>query len=159
MTRDPIDKSRPGRYYRGLTEKEKKARKEEFDRRKKAKGFILQASDRAAKKRGIVKSSIWTRRFKKYYPNLAGLSIGGLAKKLKIPKKRLQETFTKGVAAWKTSGSRPGATASAWGVARMHKFIMILQRLRGKIPGLKKNTRYKGVPVNDPDEYLREGLY
>jgi hypothetical protein len=157
MPRDPVDKKRPARYYRGLSEADKRRRKAEFERRKRADGFIMQHTDEVA--RPHMKRSKWSARFKHYYPELVGASHTKIGHTLHIPRRVLDEVMTKGIAAWKTSGSRPGATPTAWGVARVHKFIVVLQRLRGALDGLAAGSRYADAPSHDPDEYLRDGLY
>jgi len=65
------------------------------------------------------------------------------SKKFKIPLKDLKAVYDRGIAAWRSSGSRPGVNAIAWGRARLYKFILIEQ---GKMPKLS----------NDPDNYLHK---
>ena len=141
--RDPIDKTRPARYYKGLTEKEKELRKKELEKRKKSKKISTKPTktDVIAKKKGIVKKSRFTTLFNKNYPELVGESKNIISRKLKIPKSKLDKVYDRGFKAWKTSGSRPGATPFSWAIARMYKFILIE---KGKLPKQK----------NDPDNDL-----
>ena len=131
------------KYTKGVN---KKQREKDIESRKKSnkplKELFPKKSDKEAIKKGIVKKSTYTTKFNKEYPDLK-FSLSGFSKKFKIPLKDLKEVYDKGIKAWKTSGSRPGVPAIAWGKARLYKFILIEE---GKIPKKQK----------DPDNYLHK---
>jgi hypothetical protein len=133
----------PNRYLKGVNktqrEKDIKSRKES---NKPLKDLFPKKTDKEAIKKGIVKKSTYTTKFNKEYPDVK-YSLSGFSKKFKIPLKDLKEVEEKGIKAWKTSGSRPGVPAIAWGKARVYKFILIE---KGKIPKKQK----------DPDNYLHK---
>ena len=66
------------------------------------------------------KTSSYTQRFRKKYPNAK--SLPEISKATDIPLKKLQTVFNRGLAAWRT-GHRPGASPQAWGFARVHSFV------------------------------------
>jgi len=67
------------------------------------------------------KTSNYTRRFKKQYPD--ALSLEEKAKATGIPLRFLRTVYNRGMAAWRT-GHRPGATEQQWGYARVHSFVL-----------------------------------
>lgn len=133
--------SYPERYLKGV---DKKQREKELEQRKKSKkplkDLFPKKTDKEAIKKGIVKPSKYTTKFKEVYGDIK-FDKKEFSKKFKIPLKDLNEVYDKGIKAWQTSGSRPGVPAIAWGRARLYKFILIEQ---GKMPKIK----------NDPDNYL-----
>jgi len=135
--------SYPKRYLKGVDKKERiKELKERKKSTKPLKDLYPKKTDKEAIKKGKVKQSNYTKKFNELYPDLK-FDIDVFAKKFKIPKKDLKEVYNKGIKAWKTSGSRPGVPAIAWGRARLYKFILIEQ---GKMKKIK----------NDPDNYLHK---
>ena len=68
--------------------------------------------------------SSWTVLFHKTYPDLK-FDKQLFENKFKISKKVLNTVYDRGLKAWKTGGSRPGATAHQWAIARVYKFILI----------------------------------
>lgn len=131
----------PSRYLKGV---DKEERIKELKRRQKSnqplKDLYPKKTDKEAIKKGIVKKSKYTIKFNKLYPDIK-FDKGVFSKKFKIPLKVLNEVYDKGIKAWKTSGSRPGANAIAWARARLYKFILIEL---GHMPKLK----------NDPDNSI-----
>lgn len=131
----------PSRYLKGVNKKE---RLKELEERKKSKKPLKELypkkTDKEAIKKNIVKKSNYTTKFNKLYPDLK-YDLNLFSKKFNIPLKTLKEVYNKGIKAWKTSGSRPGVPAIAWGRARIYKFILIEE---GKLKKLK----------TDPDNYL-----
>ena len=131
------------KYTKGVDKKQReKELKERRESKKPLKELFPKKTDKEAIKKGLVKKSSYTEKFNKLYPNLK-FDKKTFSKKFKIPLKTLDEVYDKGIAAWKSSGSRPGVPAVAWGRARLYKFILIEQ---GDIP--KKKT--------DPDNYLHK---
>jgi hypothetical protein len=134
----------PKRYLKGVNKEE---RIKEIEERKKAvnvpfKELFPKKTDKEAIKKGIVKKSKYTKLFNELYPDLK-FDLREFSKKFNIPYDSLKEVYDKGLKAWQTSGSRAGANATMWGIARVYKFILIT---------LKKAPPTK----NDPDEYLRK---
>ena len=112
----------PLKYYRGLTRKQNLQRKRSATRRtkmsfKNPKAYAPFKSDNGVKTR----KSSYTERFHKKYPDAKSLSE--IAKATGISKSILQEVYDRGMAAWRT-GHRPGASQHAWGMARVHSFVM-----------------------------------
>ena len=112
----------PLKYYRGLTRKQNLQRKRSATRRtkmsfKNPKAYVPFKSDKGVKTR----KSSYTERFHKKYPDAKSLSE--IAKSTGISKSILQTVYDRGMAAWRT-GHRPGASQHAWGMARVHSFVM-----------------------------------
>jgi len=135
--------SLPKRYLKGVN---KEQRIKDIESRKKSdkplKQLFPKKSDKEALEKKIVKPSTYTTKFKKLYPDTK-YSLSGFSEKFNIPLEDLKEVEKKGIRAWKTSGSRPGVPAIAWGKARVYKFILIEE---GKV---KKK-------IKDPDNYLHK---
>ena len=68
------------------------------------------------------KTSSWTEKFHKMYPNAKSLTQ--ISKAVHIPKPALQAVINKGKGAYYSSGSRPNQTPSSWGKARMYAYIL-----------------------------------
>lgn len=112
----------PMKYYRGLTKKKAQERKRVATRRrrmssKNPKAYAPFRSDTGAKTR----RSSYTSKFHSKYPDAK--TLPEIAKATGIPKIILQEVYDRGMAAWRT-GHRPGASQQAWGMARVHSFVM-----------------------------------
>ena len=112
----------PEKYYRGLTRKQNLQRKRSATRRTKMswkdpKAYVPFKSDQGVKTR----KSSYTERFHKKYPGVKTLSE--ISKASGVPVKTLQTVYDRGMAAWRT-GHRPGASAQAWGMARVHSFVL-----------------------------------
>ena len=110
----------PKRYFSGLTPAQKLMRQKELLRRSRARNPKLGPSNKFAKTR----KSSWTVMFHKAYPNIK-FNKGLIAAKTGIPRWKLNTVYDRGLKAWKTSGSRPGATAQQWAIARLYKFVLI----------------------------------
>lgn len=133
-----MTRSWPARYFSGLSPRMKLVREKELLKRRKVKNPKLQKSDKYAKTR----RSSWTVLFHKTYPGLA-FNKNAISKRTGIPKSNLNTVYDRGLKAWKTGGSRPGATAQQWAIARMYKYILITKK---KAPPTKRP---------DPDSNLR----
>jgi len=131
----------PKRYFSGLTPAQKLMRQKELLRRSRARNPKLGPSNKFAKTR----KSSWTVMFHKAYPNIK-FNKGLIAAKTGIPRWKLNTVYDRGLKAWKTSGSRPGATAQQWAIARLYKFVLIT---KGKATTKKvdpnNNLRRKAV--------------
>lgn len=112
----------PLKYYRGLTRRQNLARKRDATRRRKMswknpKAYRPFATDKGVKTR----RSSYTSRFHTKYPNAR--SLPEIAKATGVRKKTLKTVYDRGMAAWRT-GHRPGASPEAWGMARVHSFVL-----------------------------------
>jgi hypothetical protein len=112
----------PKKYFRGLTPKQNLQRKRSATRRtkmssKNPKAYVPFKSDKGVKTR----RSSYTSRFHSKYPDAKSLSE--IAKATGISKNILQQVYDRGMAAWRT-GHRPGASQHAWGMARVHSFVL-----------------------------------
>jgi len=110
----------PKRYFSGLTMEQKRMREKELIARSRKKHPTLGPSNRFAKKR----KSSWTVLFHHTYPGLK-FNKGLISLRTGIPRSKLNTVYDRGLKAWKTSGSRPGATAQQWAIARLYKFVLI----------------------------------
>lgn len=112
----------PLKYFRGLTRRQNLQRKRSATRRtkmsfKNPKAYVPWKTDKGVKTR----RSSYTSRFHKKYPNAK--SLDEIAKATGISKRILQDVYDRGMAAWRT-GHRPGASQHAWGMARVHSFVL-----------------------------------
>jgi hypothetical protein len=103
--------------------------------------LMLGASNRG----GTKKKSKWTVLFHKTYPGLK-FNKDAIAKRTGISRSVLNTVYNRGLKAWKTGGSRPGATAPQWAVARVYKFVLVSKK---KAPQEWYMTRF------DPNNNLR----
>lgn len=126
----------PARYFAGLSRSEQLAREVELDVRRGSPRPALSYSD----SRVTPKRSSWTQKFRSRYPDAPG-DLNALAVLFSVSRAALQEVFDKGLKAWQTSGSRPGANAHQWAWARVYKFLLI-------------HAGHEAMKPNDPDRYL-----
>jgi hypothetical protein len=121
----------------------KTTRKKELLKRRRVQysKLSLGKSDVNATKR----KSRWTMQFHRVYPGLK-FNKELISKKTGISKSTLNTVYDRGLKAWKTGGSRPGATAPQWAIARTYKFILVSKK---KAPKAWYATR------PDPDQNLR----
>lgn len=129
-------KKYPTRYFTGLSRAEQLAREVELEIRRTSPRPATSYSDR----RVTSKRSSWTQKFRALYPDAPG-DINALAVLFSVSRAALQEVFDKGLKAWQTSGSRPGANAHQWAWARVYKFLLI-------------HAGHETMKPNDPDRYL-----
>jgi len=81
------------------------------------KAYVPFKSDTGAKTR----RSGYTARFHAKYPGVT--SLPAIAKATGVPASTLKTVYNRGMAAWRT-GHRPGASQAAWGMARVHSFVL-----------------------------------
>jgi hypothetical protein len=132
----------PERYFSGLSKKMRVVREKELLKRRRVKNPKLQKTDFLKK----TKRSKWTGLFHKTYPGLVKFNKESISKKTGISVKTLNTVYDRGLKAWKTGGSRPGATAQQWAIARMYKYVLVT---KNKAPRAWYATRA------DPDQNLR----
>ena len=110
----------PERYYRGLSATKKKERAREIKRfgsMTSPAAYVGFRTDRGVTTRPSRYSRAWEKRF----PGVKSLS--DRAKKTGVPVRFLQESYDRGMAAWRT-GHRPGATQQQWGYARVSSLLL-----------------------------------
>lgn len=112
----------PLKYHRGLSTRKNRERKKDATRRtkmswKNPKAYTSWKTDKGVKTR----RSSYTSKFHAKYPDAK--TLPEIAKATGISKKTLQEVYNRGMAAWRT-GHRPGASQHAWGMARVHSFVL-----------------------------------
>jgi hypothetical protein len=112
----------PKKYYRGLT------RKKALEREKEIKKYGVKGTSDPSAYVGFktdvgvkTKPSSYTQSWNKLFPEAK--SIKERAKATGIPKRFLQKSYDRGMAAWRT-GHRPGATQQQWGYARISSLIL-----------------------------------
>jgi lambda repressor-like predicted transcriptional regulator len=133
----------PERYFAGLTKPMKKKREKELLKRRRVpySKLRLGQSNKAATKR----KSKWTLQFHKVYPGLK-FNKEAIARRTGISRSTLNTVYDRGLKAWKTGGSRPGATAPQWAIARVYKYVLVTKK---KAPKAWYATRA------DPNQNLR----
>ena len=125
----------PKRYLTGLSEKEKKEKKQNikeskklYDAGKKQQAF-KKASERPTTK--STKKSSYTTRFNKKFPNVKSPPSKSFADATGIPVADQKTIINRGKAAFATSGSRPSVSSpTQWGVARTYAFYF--KAIQGK---------------------------
>ena len=133
----------PERYFSGLTKSQSLKREKELLRRRRVPYSKLMLG--ASNKGGTKKKSKWTVLFHKTYPGLK-FNKEAIARRTGISRSTLNTVYNRGLKAWKTGGSRPGATPQQWAIGRTYRYILITKK---KAP----ISWYKGR--FDPDDYLR----
>ena len=115
-------KFHPTRYYAGLSNTQKAKRFREIRKfgaldSNDPKAYVGFKTDRGVK----TKTSSYVKTLKKRFASMGIQGTQTLKQKAKIsgvPHKFLQESYDRGLAAWRT-GHRPGATGPQWGYARV----------------------------------------
>jgi hypothetical protein len=133
----------PERYFSGLSARLQKQREKELLRRRSDPYSKLTLGQ--SNKGGTRQKSKWTLLFHKVYPDLK-FNKDAISKRTNIPRSILDTVYNRGLKAWKTGGSRPGATAPQWAVARVYKYVLVTKK---KAPKQWYITRF------DPDANLR----
>lgn len=139
-----VTRSWPARYFAGLSKTMRLVREKELLKRR-----TTPYSKLGLKKSDFVKptkKSRWTGLFHKTYPGLK-FNKDAISKKTGIPISNLNTVYDRGLKAWKTGGSRPGATAQQWAIARVYKYVLVTKK---KAPKAWYATRA------DPDANLRK---
>jgi hypothetical protein len=133
----------PVRYFSGLSPAMKATRKKELLRRRRVpySKLMLGQSNKAA----TTRKSRWTMQFHRTYPGLK-FNKELISKRTGISKSTLNTVYNRGLKAWKTSGSRPGANPQQWATSRTFKYILVTKK---KAPKAWYATR------PDPNQNLR----
>lgn len=138
-----LKKSWPSRYFAGLSRSMKFIREKELLKRR-----TTPYSKLGLKKSDFLKptkKSKWTGLFHKTYPDLK-FNKDAISKRTGISRSTLNTVYDRGLKAWKTGGSRPGATAQQWAIARVYKYILVTK---------KKAPKSWYAKRADPDANLR----
>lgn len=112
----------PAKYYRGLTRRAQRAREREIARfgalaTDDPRAYVGFATDKGVKTR----DSSYTQQWNALFPDAK--SLDERAAVTGVPKRFLQESYDRGMAAWRT-GHRPGATQQQWGYARVSSLLL-----------------------------------
>jgi hypothetical protein len=112
----------PTKYYKGLTRRQNAERKRSATRRtrmswKDPKAYTPWKTDKGVKTR----RSSYSSRFHSKYPEAK--TLPDIAKATGVSLSTLRTVYNRGMAAWRT-GHRPGASQHAWGMARVHSFVL-----------------------------------
>ena len=131
----------PPKYFRGLSSKTKRRRRSEIEARKKedpsrAKTYRAFRTDKGVKTR----KSSYTARWKSRFPDAVG--VKGVSQVTGIPKGLVQESYDRGMAAWRT-GHRPGATQEQWGYARIYSLGLCGKTARTADADLRRKASVK----------------
>jgi hypothetical protein len=133
----------PERYFTGLGKSLRLVREKELLKRRRTPYSKLGLS--RTDKGGTKRKSKWTGLFHKTYPDLKFNKVA-IARRTGIPVRKLNTVYDRGLKAWKTGGSRVGATPQQWAIARTYKFVLVTKR---KAPMAWYASRF------DPDNDLR----
>lgn len=133
----------PERYFSGLSKTMKLIREKELLKRRTTPYAQLRLG--TSNQKGTKKKSKWTQKFHQVYPNLK-FNKNLISKRTGIPREKLDIVYNRGLKAWKTGGSRVGATAAQWAVARVYKFVLVSKK---KVPRNWYESKF------DPDNNLR----
>lgn len=126
----------PARYLKGLPKKLQARRVKELTQSRdayRAGDYSELATDRAARKLGLVKKSAYSIVAERRGIEWRGDALDMARRVLKKYGSRtdpsefaaaLQMSYNKGLAAWKSGGHRPGATAQNWAVARVASLVV-----------------------------------
>ena len=147
----------PKRYLAGLSKKNKTRRIKEIKKygalnTKDPKAYVGFATNKGVKTR----KSSYTKDWNKLFPDAK--SIEERSSVTGIPKDLLQQSYNRGLAAWRT-GHRVGATQQQWGYARISSFALcgkthygpdadLVRKARRTKKGKRWFTRCKKQPTS-----------
>ena len=131
----------PERYFTALSPIQRTIREQELLRRRRVSRPRMAYTNTLVPKR----KSKWTQKFHSVYPGLK-FNKAAISKRTGISISNLNTVYNRGLKAWKTGGSRPGASAHQWATARVYKYVLVT---KGKAP------RAWYVGRSDPDKNLR----
>jgi Family of unknown function (DUF5824) len=122
QTRRKRDGLWPPKYYRGLTRRVALARKREIEKFGAKKTSDPSAYVGFKTNIGVkTRPSSYTQKWNRLFPTVK--SLPDRAKATGVPLKYIQESYDRGMAAWRT-GHRPGATQQQWGYARVSSLLL-----------------------------------
>ena len=100
--------------------------------------------------------SKWTLKFHQVYPGLK-FNKEAIARKTGIPREKLNTVYNRGLKAWRTGGSRPGASAHQWAIARVYKFVLVSNFMMMWLMQLPWNISTKVIPIKPKKISLNNG--
>ena len=115
----------PERYFSGLSKAMRFVRQKELLKRRTTPYSKLALA--RSNKGGTRQKSRWTLQFHKVYPGLK-FNKDAIARRTGIRRSTLDTVYDRGLKAWKTGGSRVGATATQWAIARLYKYVLVTKR-------------------------------
>lgn len=122
IPRDPHNRKRPHKYYRGLSASTQKKRQKELTRRARMHWKNPRAYRPFSTDKGVpTRTSSYTQKWQARFPRARSLKQKAAA--TGVPETYLTESYDRGLAAWRT-GHRPGATQQQWGYARVHSLLL-----------------------------------
>ena len=112
----------PEKYSRGLSARKTRDRKRDATRRTRMSWRTPRAYTPWTTDKGVkTRRSSYTARFHMRCPTAT--TLPAISRCTKVPTKTLRQVYNRGMAAWRT-GHRPGASQAAWGMARVHSFVL-----------------------------------
>jgi hypothetical protein len=114
----------PERYFSGLSTLWRRRREIELLQRRRNFHPKLGRSNRVLKKRP---KSKWTQKFHSVYPGLK-FNKDIISRRTGISRSTLDTVYNRGLKAWKTGGSRPGAGPQQWAIARLYKYVLVTKK-------------------------------
>jgi hypothetical protein len=139
-----VKRTWPERYFTGLSRSLQLVREKELLKRRRTPYSKLTMGK--SNKGGTKKKSRWTQQFHKTYPGLK-FNKNAIARRTGISRSTLNTVYNRGLKAWKTGGSRVGATPQQWAIGRTYRYVLVTKR---KAPRAWYATRA------DPDQDLRK---
>ena len=114
----------PHKYYRGLTKKQALERKKEIKKFgamswKNPKAYVGFKTDTYGKTK---RKSSYTAQWDRLFPDAKSLKNQSTV--TGVPLKYIDHVYRKGLAAWATSGHRPGVKEGQWGHARVKSVLL-----------------------------------
>jgi hypothetical protein len=111
----PVKKSKKKSVKKSKKKSVKKSRKPRSNKKS-----TIRRKKTVVKSRKPKKISKYTEKWNKKYKTT---SLEGKSKRSGVPKSILQKVYNKGLAAWRGSAHRPGASQQSWAVARVNSFL------------------------------------
>ena len=136
----------PRKYYAGLSKRKATRRRKEILHGKSTDWHDPAAYKPFQTNRGIkTRKSGYTTAWKRLFP--AATSLKAKAAATGVPLKYIQESYNRGLAAWRT-GHRPGATQQQWGYARVHSFLLCGKTYHTTDSDLAKKAKASSTTAN-----------
>ena len=113
----------PTKYFGTLSKTKKAQRKREIEHFGSKHWKDPKAYSGFSTNKGVkTKRSSYTAQWNRMFPNVKSLT--DRAKVTGVPKDLIQQSYDRGMAAWRT-GHRPGATQQQWGYARVSSMLLM----------------------------------
>ena len=137
----------PSKYFGTLSKTKKAKRKQEIahfgsKHWKDPKAYTGFSTNTGVKTRRSSYTANWNRRF----PGVK--SLEDRAKVTGVPKDLLQQSFDRGMAAWRT-GHRPGATQQQWGYARVSSMLLMGKTARTTDADLVREAKRRSAKARN----------